>query len=139
MKPVLLMLALTLSTWALAIDTGKAFDDPELQARYESLIAEIRCVKCQNQTIKDSNALIAVDLRREVRRLIAAGHTDKEVTDFLVARYGEFVLYRPRNIMFSIAPVLLILLGAFVAFRVVRGRMSMPLEDDDPEADEASA
>ena len=138
MKLIPLLCALTVSTYALAIDTGKAFDDPELQARYESLIAEIRCVKCQNQTIKDSNALIAVDLRREVRRLIGEGNSDKEVTDFLVARYGEFVLYRPRNILFSVAPYLLILLGAFVALRVVRGRMSMPLDDDDSEPDEAT-
>ena len=62
-----------------AIDTGKAFDDPELQARYEKLISEVRCLKCQNQSIKDSNVFLASDLRREIRRMIAEGKTDPDV------------------------------------------------------------
>ena len=76
---------------ALAIDTDKAFDDPELQARYEHIIEEVRCLKCQNQSIKDSNAFLAGDLRREIRRMLNEGKTDEEIYDFLVARYGEFL------------------------------------------------
>lgn len=117
-----------------AIDTGKAFDDPELQARYDKLISEVRCLKCQNQSIKDSNVFLASDLRREIRRLIEEGKTDPEIADFLVTRYGEFALYRPRTtgktLILWIAPFLLVLFGGFAMFRVVKHRMSMPLDDE---------
>ncbi len=117
-----------------AIDTGKAFDDPELQARYEKLISEVRCLKCQNQSIKDSNVFLAADLRREIRRLISEGKTDPEIVDFLVTRYGEFALYRPRTtgktLVLWLAPFLLVLFGGVAMFRVLRHRMSMPLDDD---------
>jgi cytochrome c-type biogenesis protein CcmH len=120
---------------AFAIDTDKAFDDPELQARYETIIEEVRCVQCQNQTIKDSNALIANDLRREIRRLIADGLTDEEVYDFLVQRYVEFVLYRPRmrgiSLLLWLLPGIFLVIGAVVVVRVVRKRMSMPIDLDD--------
>ena len=81
---------------ALAIDTERAFDDPALQARYEHINRELRCLVCQNQTIADSNAPLAQDLRREVREMIAAGKTDDEIREFMIERYGDFVLYRPR-------------------------------------------
>jgi len=119
---------------AAAIDTGKAFDDPELQARYDKLISEVRCLKCQNQSIKDSNVFLAADLRREIRRLIDEGKTDAEIVDFLVTRYGEFALYRPRTtgktLILWLAPFLLVLFGGFAMYRVVKHRMSMPLDDD---------
>jgi cytochrome c-type biogenesis protein CcmH len=117
-----------------AIDTGKAFDDPVLQARYEKIISEVRCLKCQNQSIKDSNVFLAADLRREIRRLISEGKTDAEIQDFLVTRYGEFALYRPRTtgktMILWVAPFLLVLFGGFAMFRVVRHRMSLPMDDD---------
>ena len=116
-----------------AIDTGKAFDDPELQARYEKLISEVRCLKCQNQSIKDSNVFLAADLRREIRRMIAEGKTDPEIIDFLVTRYGEFALYRPRTsgktLVLWAAPFLRVQLGGFPLYRVVRHRMSLPIEE----------
>ena len=119
---------------AAAIDAGKAFDDPELQARYEKLISEVRCLKCQNQSIKDSNVFLAADLRREIRRLISEGKTDPEIVDFLVTRYGEFALYRPRTtgktLILWLAPFLLVLFGGFAIFRVLRHRMSMPMDSD---------
>jgi len=125
---------------ALAIDVDKAFDDPELQARYEAIIAEVRCVQCQNQTIRDSNALIANDLRREIRRLLAEGHSDAEVYDFLVQRYGEFVLYRPRmsgvSLLFWLAPGIFLAAGIIIVVRVLRKRTTMPIDyDDDPDTD----
>jgi cytochrome c-type biogenesis protein CcmH len=130
-------LALAAST-AIAIDTGKAFEDPELQARYEKLIEEVRCLKCQNQTIKDSNAFLAGDLRREIRRLLSEGKTDDEIFDFLVARYGEFALYRPRmsgvTLLLWIAPAVFLLAGGFIVFRVIRKRMDMPIDVDDDSA-----
>jgi len=126
-----------------AIDTGKAFDDPELQARYENIVSEVRCLKCQNQTIKDSNAFLAGDLRREIRRLLSEGKTDAEVYDFLVVRYGEFALYRPRmqgiTLLLWLAPGIFILIGAIVAVRVIRKRMQMPIDDDLEVADDPQA
>ena len=119
---------------AVAIDTDKAFDDPELQARYEHIIEEVRCLKCQNQSIKDSNAFLAGDLRREIRRMLSEGKTDEEIYDFLVARYGEFALYRPRmsgkTLVLWIAPILLLLAGGFVLVNILRRRMAMPIDGD---------
>ena len=131
---VICLLAL-ISFPALAIDTGQAFDDPELQARYEKIIAEVRCLKCQNQSIKDSNVFLAADLRREIRNLIAEGKTDAEIAEFLVTRYGEFALYRPRvtgkTLILWLAPGLLLLGGLIVLWRVLQRRMSMPIDDDE--------
>lgn len=124
----------TLSVSVLAIDSGQAFDDPELQARYEGLVAEVRCVTCQNQNIKDSNAFIASDLRREIRRMIGEGKTNAEIKDFLVTRYGDFVLYSPRfegkTLALWIAPFLLFLFAGFALVRVVRHRMTLPIEEE---------
>ena len=125
---------LVLATSAAAIDSKQAFDDPELQARYEKLISEVRCLKCQNQSIKDSNVFLAADLRREIRRLIDEGKTDAEIADFLVTRYGEFALYRPRasgkTLILWLVPFALVLLGGFAMYRVVRHRMALPIEKD---------
>lgn len=142
MKRTLTALALLLiSTTALAIDTGKAFDDPELQARYEKIIEEVRCLKCQNQTIKDSNAFLADDLRREIRRLLSEGKTNAEIFDFMVERYGEFALYRPRmsgiTLLLWIAPGVFLVIGGLIVARVLRKRMSMPIDlDDDTETEQ---
>ena len=130
---VLLALVFAAST-AVAIDKEKAFNDPELQARYERLISEVRCLQCQNQSIKDSNVSLAADLRREIRRMIADGKTDAEIADFLVVRYGEFALYRPRTtgktMILWIAPFLLVLFGGIALVRVVRHRMTLPIDED---------
>lgn len=136
MKKLLITISfLLLHGYCFAIDTGKAFDDPLMQARYDKIISEVRCLKCQNQTIKDSNAFLAGDLRREIRRLMEEGKTDAEVFDFLVVRYGEFALYKPRmrgkTLILWIAPGLFIAIGGLVAVRVVRDRMALPLDDED--------
>jgi cytochrome c-type biogenesis protein CcmH len=119
---------------ALAIDTERAFDDPELQARYETIIRELRCLQCQNETLADSNADLAADLRREIREMVAAGKTDAEIRDFMTERYGEFVLYRPRfaanTFLLWAAPVLLLAIGAFSATRFIRRRRAEV--DSDP-------
>jgi cytochrome c-type biogenesis protein CcmH len=119
---------------ALAIDAGRAFEDPELQARYEEIISEVRCLQCQNESLKDSNAFLATDLRREIRRLLTEGKSNAEIYDFLVQRYGEFALYRPRmggkTLLLWLAPLLLLVAGVAVSVRVVRGRMALPLDDD---------
>lgn len=135
MRTLLCMLLLTIfASTSFAIDTSEAFDDPELQARYEKIIDEVRCLKCQNQTIKDSNAFLASDLRREIRRMLEEGLADDEIFDFLVDRYGEFALYRPRasgkTLVLWIAPALLLLGGAFLLLNIVRRRMTLPIDDD---------
>jgi cytochrome c-type biogenesis protein CcmH len=133
----LALLFFVLSSAALAIDPGQAFEDPEMQARYEKLIGEVRCLKCQNQTLKDSNAFLAADLRREIRRMMEEGMSDEEIADFLVARYGEFALYRPRatgkTLILWIAPGLLLFGGAIVLWRVLQRRMALPIDDETAE------
>ncbi len=125
---------LSWSISSLAIDTGVAFEDPEMQARYEHIIAEVRCLVCQNQTIKDSNVFLASDLRREIRRMMTEGMTDAEIADFLVSRYGEFVLYNPRKsgktLILWITPALLLGVGGIIIVRVVRDRMQLPIDDE---------
>jgi len=131
------VLLLFLATDAFAIDQEKRFDDPELQARYEKLISEVRCLQCQNQSIKDSNVSLAADLRREIARMIEEGQTDEQIADFLVTRYGEFALYRPRmtgkTLALWIVPFLLVLFGGVALVRVVKHRMSLPIDDEPAE------
>jgi cytochrome c-type biogenesis protein CcmH len=117
-----------------AFDTEVAFDDPVLNDRYRALIREVRCPKCQNESIADSHAPVAADLRREIREQLAAGATDQEVIDFLLARYGDFVLYRPRVSSTTWAlwagPFVLLALGALVFSRILRARSAQPLDEE---------
>ncbi|ASK98782.1 cytochrome c-type biogenesis protein CcmH [Xanthomonas citri pv. fuscans CFBP 6996] len=96
------------------------------EARFHALTAELRCVQCQNQSLADSNAQIAQDLRREVLALMHEGRSDAQIRQFLVARYGEFVLYRPRvesrTWLLWFGPLLVLLLGAGAVVLVVRKR-----------------
>ena len=138
MKRILVLIfAFSLSLSALAIDQGEVFEDPEQQARYERLISEVRCLQCQNQSIKDSNVTLAADLRREIARMIEEGQTDAEIADFLVTRYGDFALYRPRasgkTLFVWIAPLALVLLGLVALVRVVRHRASLPFNEEPEE------
>jgi cytochrome c-type biogenesis protein CcmH len=116
--------------------------NPELQARYRALTHELRCMQCQNQSIADSPVGLASDLRREVRDMLLAGKTDQEIRDFMVARYGDFILFRPRvaprTIWLWAAPLVLLAIGAVVAVRVVRQRGRL-VEADDQLPDEDGA
>jgi len=130
----LALLALLCCVSAFAIDRAPAFDDPILLARYQHLTRELRCLVCQNETIADSNAPLAADLRRELRDLIAAGKTDDEVRKFLTDRYGDFVLYNPpfvaRTWLLWAAPVIALLAALGVAIGVIRRRAKMPLDSE---------
>lgn len=112
------------------------FRDAVEEARFHALAAELRCVMCQNQSLADSNALIALGLRREVLGLMRDGRTDGEIKDFLVARYGEFVLYKPRveasTWLLWLGPGLLLLVGAGVVAGLLRKRSpaQTPTGDD---------
>ena len=124
---------------AYAVDPTQ-LPDPKLQERYLALTHELRCVQCQNEAIADSPAGIASDLRREVRDMLLAGESDQEVRNFMLARYGDFVLFRPRfapkTAWLWLAPAVLLLIGAYVAWRIVRARTALvpydhePLEED---------
>jgi len=131
------VLAVFVAGSAMAIDTGRSFDDPEMQARYEEIIEEVRCLKCQNQSIKDSNAFLASDLRREIRNLLEEGKTNDEIYDFLVARYGDFALYRPRTTgrtaILWYGPMVFLLLGGLIVWRVIARRSRLPIDDESVE------
>jgi cytochrome c-type biogenesis protein CcmH len=140
MRRLLLVCALWLAgvSAAFAIDHEIAFSDPAMNERYLSLIREIRCPKCLNESIADSDAPVAGDLRREVRRLMGEGKSDGEVKDFLAARYGDFVLYRPRVTETTWAlwagPFVFLLIGGVVFWRIVRSRLAQPLDDEESAA-----
>lgn len=132
MKLALALCILLLACTARAIDSELAFEDPVLEARYQTIIEEVRCLKCQNNTIKDSNAFLAADLRREIRRMLSEGKSNQEIYDFLVERYGEFALYRPRTsgktLVLWILPVAFLALGGLALARIVRRRMALPID-----------
>jgi cytochrome c-type biogenesis protein CcmH len=125
---------LALAACVLAADAQEGFDDPVLNERYRALIREIRCPKCLNESIAESDAPVAADLRREVRRLIGEGASDEEVKTFLSSRYGDFVLYRPRmtptTLLVWAAPFLFLVLGGFVFWRILAARSSQPLDEE---------
>lgn len=125
MRAAWFLASFLLASAANAIDAER-LDDPVLQQRYEQLTRELRCLVCQNETIADSNATLAVDLRREVREMMKAGKSDVEIRAFLTERYGDFVLYlppvTPRTWLLWAAPALLLLGGVAVAALVILRR-----------------
>jgi cytochrome c-type biogenesis protein CcmH len=137
MKRIVFALPLLLFAAIAAGIDAESFTDPALQSRYQNLTRELRCVQCQNQTIADSDAPIAVDLRRELRELLAAGKSDDEVLTFLTDRYGDFVLYRPpfvaRTWMLWAGPIVVLFAAAGAAIVVIRRRANMPLDKDTDE------
>lgn len=114
-------------------------DEAAIERRLHNLSQELRCLQCQNQTLADSPAGLAEDLRREIRVQMRAGKSDEEIVAFLTARYGDFILYRPRvtpaTYLLWFGPFLVLLLGLFVLFRYIRQRRDSiaekPLSDDD--------
>jgi cytochrome c-type biogenesis protein CcmH len=126
MRRWIILLLLTFAPLAWAVDATPPFPDPAQQARYERLIRDLRCLVCQNESVADSNAMLAADLRREVRDLIIAGRNDDEIRAFMTERYGDFVLYRPplvpRTWLLWAAPALFLAGGLFAVFRIVSRR-----------------
>jgi cytochrome c-type biogenesis protein CcmH len=115
--------------------TPLQFRDAAEERRFHALTAELRCVKCQNQSLADSNAQVAQDLRAEVLRLMQEGRSDAQIEQHLVQRYGEFVLYRPRveasTWLLWFGPLLLLAAGAFVVVKIARRRSASPPAADD--------
>lgn len=123
---ILLCVPLTVS----AVEPDEVLDNPALETRARDLSAELRCLVCQNQSIDDSDAELAKDLRVLVRERLVAGDSDEQVMDFVVARYGEFVLLKPRFSMRTallwVTPILVLLIGAFSFFVVARRSANAP-------------
>jgi cytochrome c-type biogenesis protein CcmH len=137
---ILSMLLATLP--ALAIDSEPALPNAALQQRYETLTHEFRCLVCQNETIAESNAGLAADLRTQVRQQLLAGKSDEQIKQYMVARYGDFVLFKPpwqpNTWLLWAGPLLLLSIGALVVLTVVRRKARLvdasPVKDtgEDP-------
>ena len=134
-KIVFFLMVFGFSISVKAIDNGPVFEDPVMQSKYEQLISEIRCLVCQNQSIKDSNVFLAVDLRNEIRRLLEIGRSESEIKQFLVDRYGDFVLYQPplneKTFLIWFSPLLLLLAGGIIIIKIIRKRMNLQFDDSD--------
>lgn len=115
---------------ALAVIEIAPLSNEELEARYRVLIEELRCPKCQNQNLADSNSPIAADLRAQIRTLLEEGKSDEEIVTYLVHRYGEFVRYRPAvkkdTLVLWFAPAVIFVLALVVALAVIRGYRRRP-------------
>jgi len=135
-------LALTSLLPALAVDPAE-LPDPALQARYVALIHELRCVQCQNEALADSEVGVAGEVRRQIRTMLLQGKSDNQIRDYLVSRYSEFILFRPRyslrNAWLWSLPVVLLVIGLVVAVRIVRARTALLAQDTEPVDDDASA
>jgi cytochrome c-type biogenesis protein CcmH len=137
---ILVSALLLLSFFASAKEAAPAADDPVLEARMLRIASELRCLVCQNQTIADSHADLAQDLRRQVREMLQRGDTDQQITDFMTARYGDFVLYRPplraTTAFLWFGPGMLLVGGLAGLVWVLRKRSRMSADRFDPDEDE---
>lgn len=137
MRLLSLCVLLLLSMHSGAVIETYEFSTPALEARYQLLSDELRCPKCQNQNIADSNAPISQDLRRLLHQQLEAGASDEEILEFMVARYGEFVRYRPAfnaaTAVLWLAPLILLLAGVVGLLLILRGRRdgAASLTEDD--------
>ncbi len=126
----LLLLVCLWATPSLALDPGEALSNHELETRARALSQELRCLVCQNQSIDDSDAPLARDLRQMVRTRLLAGDSDEQIRSAVVERYGEFALFRPRLASHTVPlwamPIVILLLGGFFGFRLMRQKTSTP-------------
>jgi cytochrome c-type biogenesis protein CcmH len=139
-------LAICLATapaFSMAKEAVPASADPVLEARMLRIASELRCLVCQNQTIADSHADLAQDLRRQVREMLQRGETDQQITDYMTARYGDFVLYRPpvkaTTVLLWFGPGLLLVVGLGGLVWTLRQRSRMSADRFDPDEDDAGA
>ena len=124
-----LLLAVALVAPVAAGEAAPAAEDPVLEKRVIELAAELRCLVCQNQSLADSNAPLAVDLRNQIRERMREGQSESQIVDFMVARYGDFVLYRPpvkgTTALLWFGPILLVAVGLVVLFVRLRRRRAV--------------
>lgn len=153
MRPIVVLLVAALLAWSggvaaqqspsvLAQNPQDVFQTEEQLRRYEQLINDLRCVVCQNQSVAESQVDLARDLRRITRDMILDGKTDREIKDFMVQRYGDFVLYnppfKPETYLLWAAPVILLLIGAITVVTVVSRRSSESGDDADGMGEQTS-
>jgi len=138
--PILLVVAVVAFTPlnAKAADEVVNFEEPAHKEMYQALLKEYRCLKCQNQNLWDSNASLAGDLRREIKGQIVAGKSKSDIDDYLVSRYGEFVLYRPRlntkTAILWIGPFVLLFAGLATVFFMAHRKSKLAADDASYEA-----
>ncbi len=136
-----IMLLLLLATPVFAVNPDEVLSDPALEARARHLSAELRCLVCQNQSIDDSNAELAKDLRVLLRQRLQAGDTDSQVLDYVVSRYGEFVLLNPRltarTVLLWASPAIFLAIGGAVLLLSLRRRRPAGPADSLTEAEKA--
>jgi len=143
-RTLLWLLALLLASGATARVDVYEFDNPEQETRYNKLISELRCLVCQNQNLADSNAQLAVDLRRKTYNMVKQDKSEGEIADFMVARYGEFVLYRPplnaNTLLLWAGPFVILVVGVGLLIRTIRRRRdAQPAEINQAKLETAAA
>ena len=130
-----LMGALLLAASAAYAIAPEQMPTPQLQARYLALIQGFRCMQCQDESLADSPVNLAADMRRQIRDMLLAGKTDQQIRDFMVSRYGYFILFKPPFVLKTawlwLTPGVLLLLGVIVALRVIRRRAALAATDLD--------
>ena len=138
MRRFLALAAAILATCAWGQSSEIDHPDPAVESRLKAISEELRCLVCQNQTIADSHATLAVDLRQQIRAMVGAGRTDAEIRAYMVERYGDFVLYKPpfqpNTLLLWLGPAILIVGGALALVIAIRRRGALPVAegpDDD--------
>jgi len=138
-----LLLVLAFGKTASAAEAKPVAEDPALEERVTAVATELRCLVCQNQTLADSHAPLAIDLRNQIRERMRAGATERDIVDFMVARYGDFVLYRPplkaTTVLLWAGPLLLMAIGlGALYYRLSRRREPQPQDLSDAERERAA-
>jgi len=143
LRSLVSLLLVAAALGAMAKEAAPAAADPVLEARMQAIAVELRCLVCQNQTIADSHADLAVDLRNQVREMLRQGKTDREIIDYMTARYGDFVLYRPpvkgTTMLLWFGPAVLLVGGVGILWLVLRRRSRRAAEDFEPDEPDALA
>jgi cytochrome c-type biogenesis protein CcmH len=118
---------------AFALDANGQLEDPALQTRFEDITKNLRCLVCQNESVADSNAQLAGDLRRQVRDMLVAGKSDDDIFKFMTDRYGDFVRFNPplktKTLLIWGAPFIMVVVGSFIVVRIARQRAHMPIDE----------
>ncbi len=135
MRKLAAVLLVLVAATATAVDTEAPLETAEQQSLYRKLLEEVRCMVCQNQNLADSDAPLARDMRRELRRMVEEGASEGDVKQFLLDRYGDFALYRPRlapnTLLLWIGPGVIVLLALGAIALVIRRRMQMPIPEEE--------